>query len=305
MSSRSLLRLSAAAGTAALLLTLTACSAGDDASSAGSGSSAGVASEVDPDVQALVPDDIAEAGVIRMGLDGAYPPFGSISEEDGETLVGLDADLAREMAALMGLEVEFSITSFDGLIPSLQSGTNDMAMNSIGDTKEREEVVDFVTYYHNGTVALVEAGNPMDLTATALCGATVAVNRGSLQQSTMLPPQAETCAAEGEEAPTEAVFAGTPEALLALTAGQVDAVLADVPPLVLAQQANDAFEIAGPATKNPNPGGVALPKGGAFTEAVHAAMTELMANGTYDELIAKYGLEDIAIEESVVNGANS
>ncbi|QHF24387.1 transporter substrate-binding domain-containing protein [Rathayibacter sp. VKM Ac-2804] len=158
MSSRSLLRLSAAAGTAALLLTLTACSAGDDASSAGSGSSAGVASEVDPDVQALVPDDIAEAGVIRMGLDGAYPPFGSISEEDGETLVGLDADLAREMAALMGLEVEFSITSFDGLIPSLQSGTNDMAMNSIGDTKEREEVVDFVTYYHNGTVALVERG---------------------------------------------------------------------------------------------------------------------------------------------------
>ncbi|MCJ1687633.1 ABC transporter substrate-binding protein [Rathayibacter sp. VKM Ac-2927] len=303
MSSRSLLRLSAAAGTAALLLTLTACSAGDDTSSADSAS--GVASEADPAVQALVPDVIADAGVIRMGLDGAYPPFGSISEEDGETLVGLDADLAREMAALMGLEVEFSITSFDGLIPSLQSGTNDMAMNSIGDTKEREEVVDFVTYYHNGTVALVEAGNPMDLTATALCGATVAVNRGSLQQSTMLPPQAETCAAEGEEAPTEAVFAGTPEALLALTAGQVDAVLADVPPLVLAQQANDAFEIAGPATKNPNPGGVALPKDGAFTEAVHAAMTELMANGTYDELIAKYGLEDIAIEESVINGANS
>ena len=58
--------------------------------------------EDNPAVDDVLPDEIAEAGVIRMGLDGAYPPFGSISEEDGETLVGLDADLAREMAALMG-----------------------------------------------------------------------------------------------------------------------------------------------------------------------------------------------------------
>jgi polar amino acid transport system substrate-binding protein len=263
------------------------------------------ASTANDEISALVPAAIADAGVIRVAMDGAYPPFGSISEEDGETLVGLDADLSREIASLMGLEVEFVITSFDGLIPSLQAGTNDMALNSIGDTKEREAVVDFVTYYHNGTVALVEAGNPLDVTASALCGATVAVNRGSLQQSTMLPPQTELCEADGKDAPTEAVFAGTPEALLALTAGQVDAVLADVPTLVLAQEANDAFEIAGPSFKNANPGGVALPKDGEFTEAVHAAMTELMENGTYDEIVAKYDLQDIAIDESVINGAVS
>jgi polar amino acid transport system substrate-binding protein len=262
-------------------------------------------STANDEISALVPASIADAGVLRVAMDGAYPPFNSISEEDGETLVGLDADLARELASLMGLDVEFVITSFDGIIPSLQAGTNDMALNSIGDTLEREAVVDFVTYYHNGTVALVEAGNPLDVTASALCGATVAVNRGSLQQSTMLPPQTELCEADGKEAPTEAVFAGTPEALLALTAGQVDAVLADVPTLVLAQEANDSFEIAGPSFKNANPGGVALPKDGELTEAVHAAMAELMENGTYDEIIEKYDLQDIAIDETVINGANS
>lgn len=262
-------------------------------------------STANDEISALVPAAIAESGVVRVAMDGAYPPFNSISEEDGKTLVGLDADLARELASLMGLDVEFVITSFDGIIPSLQAGTNDMALNSIGDTLEREAVVDFVTYYHNGTVALVEAGNPLDVTASALCGATVAVNRGSLQQSTMLPPQTELCEADGKEAPKEAVFAGTPEALLALTAGQVDAVLADVPTLVLAQESNDSFEIAGPSFKNPNPGGVALPKDGELTVAVHAAMAELMENGTYDAIIEKYALQDIAIDETVINGANS
>ncbi|PRY65867.1 amino acid ABC transporter substrate-binding protein (PAAT family) [Glaciihabitans tibetensis] len=297
MRHRSRLRIAALIGSTLTVAALVGCSSEAAAPTA--------TSTANPEIAALVPTEMAESGLIRVATDGAYPPFVSISEDDGETLVGLDADLAREMASLMGLEVEFVITSFDGLIPSLQAGTNDMAMNSIGDTKEREQAVDFVTYYHNGTVALVESGNPLDVTAEALCGARVAVNRGSLQQSTMLPPQSAACEADGKEAPTEAVFAGTPEALLALTAGQVDAVLADVPTLVLAQASNDAFEIAGPAFKNPNPGGVALPKDSEFAAAVHAAMTELMENGTYEEIIAKYELEDIAIDESVINGAIS
>ena len=290
-------RLTALAGAVVATLALAGCSGAADTTS--------TATEADPDIVALVPDDLAESGRLRVAMDGANPPFESLSEEDGTTFVGLDPDLAREIGALMGLEVEFVPTSFDGLIPGLQAGSADMALNSIGDTKEREEVVDFVTYYHNGSVALVEAGNPLDLSAASLCGARVGVLRGSLQQNSMLPAQAEACAADGEKAPVEAAFNQTPDSLLALQSGQVDAVLADVPTLVLASEANPAFEMAGPAFKNPNPGGVALPKGSELVEAVHAAITELMANGTYDDLIEEYDLGDIAIEESVVNGAVS
>jgi len=290
-------RLTALAGAVVATLALAGCSGAADTTS--------TATEADPDIVALVPDDLAESGRLRVAMDGANPPFESLSEEDGTTFVGLDPDLAREIGALMGLEVEFVPTSFDGLIPGLQAGSADMALNSIGDTKEREEVVDFVTYYHNGSVALVEAGNPLDLSAASLCGARVGVLRGSLQQNSMLPAQAEACAADGEKAPVEAAFNQTPDSLLALQSGQVDAVLADVPTLVLASEANPAFEMAGPAFKNPNPGGVALPKGSELVEAVHAAITELMANGTYDDLIEEYDLGDIAIDESVVNGAVS
>jgi polar amino acid transport system substrate-binding protein len=291
-------RLAALAGAAVAVMALTGCAAG-------AGDAATTDTEADSAISALVPDEIKATGKLRVAMDGANPPFESLSEEDGTTYVGLDPDLAREMGALMGLEVEFVPTSFDGIIPGLQAGAADIAMNSIGDTKEREEVVDFVTYYHNGSVALVASGNPMDLTASALCGAKVGVLRGSLQQNTMLPAQAETCAADGKEAPVESAFQQTPDSLLALQSGQVDAVLADVPTLVNAKNANPAFEIAGPAFKNPNPGGVALPKGSELVEAVHAAVTKLMEDGTYEELIEEYDLGDIAIEESVVNGAVS
>lgn len=280
-----------------LALTTTGCSAAAEKPATDT--------QIDATIAELVPAEIAEAGILRVATTGTNPPFGSIGE-DGKSFVGLDPDLAREMGALMGLEVEFVQASFDGLIPGLASGASDVAMNSIGDTKEREKVVDFVTYYHNGTDALVADGNPMNLEASALCGAKVGVLRGSLQQNSMLPEQADKCTERGEKPPVEAAFPETPDALMALQSGQVDAVLADIPDLVVADKANpDAFEIAGTSFKNPNPGGVALPKGSELVEAVHASIIRLMEDGTYDELLKKNGLDGVKIEESVINGARS
>lgn len=281
----------------AIVLALTGCSA--------NAVETATDTQVDSAIAELVPADIAESGVLRVATTGTNPPFGSLAE-DGKTFVGFEPDLVREMAALMGLEVEFVQTSFDGLIPGLASGSSDIAMNSIGDTKEREKVVDFVTYYHNGTNALVADGNPKDLKADALCGAKVGVLRGSLQQNSMLPQQATKCLELGKEPPTEAAYPETPAALMALQSGQVDAVLADIPDLVVADEANpSAFELAGPSFKNPNPGGVALPKGSELAEAIHSSIKKLMEDGTYDEFLEKNGLSDIKVEESVINGARS
>lgn len=262
------------------------------------------AAEADPDIAALLPDDIAQRGTILVGNDGANPPFEYMGE-DGTTFEGVDPDLARAMGELLGVEIQFVQTSFDAIIPALQAGTIDMAMNSIGDTKEREEVVDFVTYYHNGTTIVVEKGNPLDLAPDALCGARVGVIRGSLQQNTMLPARAEACEADGEKAPSEHAYANVSEIALALGSGQVDALLADIPPAVDAASKNPGLEVVGPSFKNPNPGGIALPKGSDLADALAAAMSELMDNGTYEEILAEHGLEDIAIEEPEFNGARS
>ena len=166
--------------------------------------------------------------------------------------------------------------------------------------------MDFATYYWNATAALVAKGNPKGLVANALCGATVGVIRGSLQQTTMLPNQASACANAGKPAPIVEAFQGGPDTQVALTAGRIDAELADAVTLVIAAQASSGtLEEIGPVTRNANPGGVALPKGSPLTNAIHAAIQKLMADGTYAKIIAKWGLQNIAIDSSVIDGALS
>jgi len=243
--------------------------------------------------------------VIRMAINPQYPPFES-TKSDGTTLEGLDPDLATAIGQLLGVEIEFVPTSFDAIIPALAAGTVDMAMSSIGDTKEREGTVDFATYYWNGTLVMVPEGNPEKLAADELCGASVGVIRGSLQQSTFLPAQGEACTAAGDEPPVEQAYQDGPQAQLALQSGRIDAVMTDAPPLLDAEAKNpDKFDTVGPLTRNPNPGGVAFPKGSELVAPVNAAIDELIENGTYADVLERWNLTDIAIDDSVVNGAQS
>ncbi|WP_427008633.1 ABC transporter substrate-binding protein [Pseudarthrobacter sp. H2] len=254
---------------------------------------------------ALVPDDIRQAGRMRVATDPTYAPFESM-DTDGKTIVGLDPDLATAVGDLLGLKVEFVPTSFDALIPSLAANKVDLAMSSIGDTKEREKTVDFATYYWNGTLLLVGKGNPKSLAADQTCGARIGVIRGSLQQTTFLPGQESACTSANKPAPTAEVYQNAPQAELALQSGRIDGVMLDAPPLADAAKKNpEKFEAVGPLLKNPNPGGAALPKDSKLTAAVNAAINELVQNGTYGSLLSKWNLDAIKIDKSEINGARS
>lgn len=311
---RNALSVPAAAVSAALLLAacgLNSSPSTSDPASGGEGSDAGVATsgtsevaaiEMDPELNAMVPEDIASGG-ITMATQAAYPPFGYM-DTDGQTIVGFDIDLANAIADKLGVEIEVVNTSFDAIIPSLQAKKVDMAMASIGDTKEREEVIDFATYYWNGTVILVNKGNPEGITAELACGVDIGVIRGSLQQTTFLPAHAPKCEEAGKEPPTAQVYQDGPQAQLALSSGRIDGVMQDAPPLVDQVNKNpDAFEIAGPLIRNPNPGGVAFPKGSELVEPVNEALNQLMEDGTYEQIVARWGLDEIMIEKSEINGA--
>lgn len=255
------------------------------------------------ELAASLPEEIKESGVIRMAIQPTYPPFESIAD-DGETLVGLDPDLANAMGDVLGVHVEFVHTSFDAIIPALVANKVDMAMSSIGDTKEREKTVDFATYYWNGTLILVKKGNPEEIVADRACGVRIGVIRGSLQQSTFLPAQEPKCQEAGLEPPVSQAYQDGPQALLALQSSRIDGVMLDAPPLLDAAAKNpDQFETVGPLVRNPNPGGVAFPKGSELVEPINGAINILIENGTYEEILSRWNLTDIAIEQSEINGA--
>jgi len=257
----------------------------------------------DPALAAKVPADIQSAGVIHVASDATYPPFESVQEG---VVVGLEPDLAKAIGDVLGVRVEFANTSFDAIIPSLAANKVDMAMSSIGDTKEREGTVDFATYYWNGTLILVRKGNPGRIEANQACSARIGVIRGSLQQTTFLPAQAPKCTSSGKPAPTAEVYQNGPQAQLALQSGRIDGVMQDAPPLLtVAAQQPEMFETTGPFVRNPNPGGVAFPKGSALVQPVHEAINVLIKNGTYAAILKKWNLSTIAIDQSRINGALS
>ncbi|PYD00851.1 ABC transporter substrate-binding protein [Microbacterium esteraromaticum] len=290
------------AGALALVLAAGVSLVGCSSPSSGSDSTTDGADKVsvDKELAAAVPAPIRDAGTITVVTDPTYPPFESIV---GGEIVGLDADLAKKIGEVLGLKVEFEKASFDSIIPALQANQADMAMSSIGDTKERETAVDFTTAYWNGTLLLTAEGNPLKGTPTMACNMKVGVVRGSLQQNDFLPAHDDRCIAEGEKPPVPGVYQSSQQAVLALQSGRVDAVLADAPSVAEAAANNPGFEVVGPIERNPNPAGVAFPKGSELVEAVNGAINLLIENGEYIKILEKYDLGSIAIDESQINGA--
>lgn len=92
---------------------------------------------------------ILDAHVLRVGTTGDYAPFSFQGENDIDP-VGIDIDLANNLAAAMGVEIRFVQTSWPGLLGDLQAGLYDMAMSGVSRNPDRQKVGYFSIAYHKG-----------------------------------------------------------------------------------------------------------------------------------------------------------
>jgi polar amino acid transport system substrate-binding protein len=137
------------------------------------------ATELSGELNALLPDDIREAGVIKTGGPVTDPP-NLFLEKDAITRTGYMADFANAVGDLLGVEIEHTEMPFNSLVPGLQRGSIDMTF-IISDKKTHHEVLDFVDCLEDGLRILVPAGNPNGIDSLeSLCGHTVAVLSGSI-----------------------------------------------------------------------------------------------------------------------------
>lgn len=292
-------RSSAVLGLGVLMTLLAACGGTATSSSDADETSASTADEA---LVALLPEDVKAKGKLVVATDPNYPP-NEFTDEDGKTIVGMDVDLAKAIGAKLGLRLELASSGFDGIIPGLHSGKYDLGMSSMTDTKAREEVVDFVTYFQAGTSFFVREGGPDIATLEDLCGQQVAVLVASSQQADA-EAQAEKCAADGKPGVTVTVLTGTGP-YQALASDRADVVMTDSP--VAAYQvktSNGQFELRG-ESYGLAPYGIAMTKDSGLAEAVHGAMQALIESGEYLEILETWGVEGGAIDEAVVNGAIS
>jgi len=214
--------------------------------------------------------------VVRMGTEGAYPPYNYI--DDSGEVAGFERELGDELCARAELTCEWVTNDWDSIIPNLVSGNYDTIMAGMSITDEREKVIDFTQgYTQPDPSAYVALSADVDV-----AGGVVAAQTNTIQASYVT-----------ENGGTLVEFATPEETIAAVRAGEADAVLADkayLDPIVA--ESGDELTIVGTVLIG---GGVGLGVRESDTELkakFDAAIQSMKDDGTLNDLIAKHEIGD-------------
>lgn len=234
--------------------------------------------------------EIKEKGKIVVGLDDSFPPMG-FRDPSGE-IVGFDIDLAKAVAAEMGVEVEFKAVDWDGVILSLKNGMIDLIWNGLTITPEREKSIDFSEPYLENSQSIVVQADSEIKTKTDLADKIVGIQLGSSAVS----------AVESEPEILDSFkelrkYSNNTEALMDLQTGRTEAVVLDV---VVGRyyisQRPGQFKVL-EADFGAEKYGVGVRSGAdSFRKALNKALDQIIENGKAAEISEKWFGEDIVLK---------
>ena len=231
----------------------------------------------------------ATEGVLVMATNASFPPYEFV--DDNGAFAGIDVEIAGLIAEKLGLKLEIQDVEFGSIIGGVQSGKFDMGMAGMTVTDERKESVNFTDTYatgvqsiivkegsnitsfddffnEDGTVKDIMIGVQQDTTGDIYCSDTV--ENGGV----------------GEEHVTQ--FKTGNDAVQALIAGKVDAVIIDNEPAKSYVAVNQGLTILETAYTNEDYAICVSKNNTALLEAVDEALASLKAEGKVDEIIGKY-----------------
>ena len=286
-------------------LALSGCAKKIESSAGGSTSPTSSAVDVKPqkvdELAAGVPEDIRKSGKLIVGVTIPYTP-NEFKDAQGK-IVGFDVDVLDAVAATLGLTTEYRESDFAKIIPSIEGGTYNVGMSSFTDTKEREQQVDFVTYFSAGSQWAQKAGAGID--PNNACGKKVAAMAASTQQTDELPAKSKACVNAGKPEIQIITFDGQDAVTNSVVLGQADAMSADSPVTAWAiKQSNGKLEAAG-SIFDSAPYGWPVKKGSPLAQSLQKALEHIIATGDYKTIATEWGVESGMIDKPVINGAIS
>ena len=237
--------------------------------------------------------ELITEGQILAGTDTPFPPF-----EIGQppNISGYDIDVVNAVAEKLGLEVTYQDTSFDTIFRDTAQGRFDLAVAASTITPERENTVDFSDPYYEANQGLVVTAGSDIATVEDLDGMIVGAQDATTGEEYA---NSETNAAEVRG------FPEGPDAINALRAGQVDAVIIDEPVVVdaLESQAGGDIELAATIETGELYGVAFAEESDNLREAFNEALQELKEDGTIEDLYGQY-FPAIEVPASVLEGTN-
>ncbi|MCB1849689.1 MAG: ABC transporter substrate-binding protein [Gammaproteobacteria bacterium] len=214
---------------------------------------------------------------IRIGTEGAYPPFNMI-DQDGQ-VAGFDVDIAKALCTKMDTECVFVTQDWDGIIPGLLARKYDAVVASMSITEERKKAVDFSDRYYSNSLAMI-AKSGTNIDPTQLQGKSVGAQRATIAADH----------ANAIEGANVKLYDTQENAYLDLNSGRIDVLMTDRLPGYdwLNSEQGKGFEFIGDAIDIGDQIGIAVRKGDKLRERLNKAIEEIRADGTYQRINAKY-----------------
>ncbi len=228
---------------------------------------------------ALLAGAAAAQDTVRMGTEGAYPPYNFINDATGE-IDGFERELGDELCRRAGLTCEWVQNDWDSIIPNLTSGNYDTIMAGMSITEERDEIIDFTQNYYPPTASVF-----MALSDDAdLAGGVVAAQVNTIQAGYIAGSGA-----------TLVEFATPDETIAAVRNGQADAVFADFDYLKPIADEDPDLRIVGEPVPLGGGVGMGLREGDPLRDTFDALISEMKADGSLNDLLRKWFGEDTQV----------
>jgi polar amino acid transport system substrate-binding protein len=231
---------------------------------------------------------LIQDGQLLVGTDTPFPPFEIGQPPD---ISGYDIEVMNGIAENLGLEVTYQDTGFDTIFRDVANGQFDTAAAASTITPERQQRVNFTDPYYEAQQALLVPTDSDIASVADLGGVVVGAQDGTT---------GETYANDETDAGEVRGFPEGPDAVAALTTGQVEAVIIDQPVAVDAVEKQGGVEIVEEIPTNELYGFAVAPDNTALLDAMNGALQELKDDGTIEELYQQYF--STAAPESVLSG---
>ncbi len=252
-------------------------------------------------------DAIQQKGEIVMYTNAAFPPFEYVT--DGNTVAGVDVDIAQAIADEIGVELVVQNVEFDSIPVAIANGQADIGVAGMTVTEERKETVDFSTPYTTSVQYIIVPEDSDVETIEDLAGLTIGVQRGTTGD--FIVSDEVNGYEDGDGNPVTGVlqdtgaavetFRSAPEAALNLTSDKIGAVVIDALPaqnIVATNEGLKAFELVyADGSNTTEEYAIAINKDNDdLEEVINKVIEELKADGKIDEFIVHHS-NQTALEE--------
>lgn len=276
---------------ATLILGLSACGSGGSEAASGTNEATG--------------DYGLPAGTTKLviGTSVGTAPY-EFYEAGSNDISGYEPDLLAEAAKRLGVEMEWAPSEFGAMFSALNAERTDFIANGLIDRKSRQKEFDMVDYIKDASGFLGVEGSTAQLkTMRDVCGRTLGVPAGTTWED-YFDKQSKECVSEGDPKIEIVLVKDPTAATLAVRTGRVEFAVNQQPLLAYAAQQTEGLEV-GSLTYLEGVVALAFPQESELIEPMQKVLDEMMADGTYRKILEKWGMDDLAMNQTALNSGTT